>query len=758
MNDAEAVTVKLAELLRHPEDLDKIPALKSEFTRKKAAVDSQLRMGLKEQLEITQNGMNSITDGQRTVNLIKDEMMKIDKLCAEAQNMIRDFPHINLVAQTHRNFSQVETMKNDIEAFDQKLGMLEQLLRDDDQDMENQPNLLAIHYELTRLRDTREAAMDQVKTLDDAQELINNLTLTSGATLQEYFSRLDEIVDWFDDHIGTACMNLIPLVQSGNNGMIVRLALIIQEEEKSDKKVKALQDAQKEYKELASKLKSINAGPKELRGYKDKFLKAIEISAQQQIDASNQTFLEDPDKLEKSVRWYFNDLNTVKLGMVSLMPKKWKILQTYTSIYHQQMHDWLVARLDDPETIPTQMLAILNWVDKYYAKMTKLGVPEDQLNPPLIDGRSADIVREYRQLIIRAVDEWMDRMSATDRQAFSTRAENALDSDENGAFRTKTLGDMWRMLREQLTVAGGSERHDVVEGVADAMFRALAARQHMWRDLTNAELQRYCQPSAEPEGLQQFQDWLIAIANDQIACIDDEGEAEGQTSYLTSFSRDVQALISDEYSGTASAALESLRDGYVDLSTHCLSVFASLIFAVDFRVLLGEFFTPTWYGKKGIGQAISTFEDYLNDYAPVLHPSLREILVEELSDELLVRYLSAVRNKGVKFKRQDPYLEKVRDDVVTLFNFAERFEAFTTIKEKWRVIDGFTKLIDEPKSVVPDVYEDFKREYWDAGMGWVEAVLRARDDFDRSLLNAVKARAAEMETQRGPETIMSKVK
>lgn len=757
MNDAETVTVKLAELLRHPDDLDKIPALKSEFTRKKAAVDSQLRLGLKEQLEITQNGMNSISDGQRTVNQIKDEMMKIDKLCAEAQNMIRDFPHINLVAQTHRNFSQVQTMRNDIEGFDQKLRLVESLLKQDDADIEQQPNLLAIHYELTKLRDIKDAAMDQVKTLEDAQELINNLQLNTGATLQDYFAKLDEVVEWFDEHVGQACLNLIPLIQSGNNGMVVRLALIIEEEEKSDKKVKALQDAQKEYKELASKLKSINAGPKELRGYKDKFLKAIEITCQQQIDASNQAFQDDPEKLEKSVRWYFNDLNTVKLGMVTLMPKKWKILQTYTNIYHRQMHDWLVGRLDDPELLPTQMLVILNWIEKYYTKMAKLGVTKQQLNPPLIDGRETDIVREYRQLIVKAVDEWMDRMSVTDKQAFTARSENGLDTDENGAFRTKTMGDMWRMLREQLTVAGSSQRQDVVEGVADAMFRTLTARQRMWETLVNGELQKYNTPSAETEGLQPLQDWLIAIANDQIACIDD-GEDESSASYLTSFSQDVLSLVSENYTATATAAIDGLRDGYVDLSTHCLSVFAGLIFAVDFRTLLPEFFTPTWYGKKGIGQAISTFADYLDDYSPILHPSLREILVEELADELLVRYLSAVRNRGAKFKRQDPYLDKIRDDVVTVFGFFERFEAFETIREKWRVVDGFTRLVDEPKGTIPDVFEAFKRENWDLGVGWVEAVLRCRDDFDRSMLNAVKARAAEVEVQRGPETIMSKVK
>ena len=150
MDDVESATVKLAELLRHPEDLDKITSLKGEFTRKKAAVDGQLRHGLKEQLELTQSGMSSITEGQRTVNLIKEEMMKIDKLCAEAQNMIQDFPHINLVAQTHKNFESVEKMRNDIEAFEDRLENLEILLAQDDEDPANQPNLLQVHYGLTR--------------------------------------------------------------------------------------------------------------------------------------------------------------------------------------------------------------------------------------------------------------------------------------------------------------------------------------------------------------------------------------------------------------------------------------------------------------------------------------------------------------------------------------------------------------------------------------------------------------------------------
>ena len=173
--------MKLAELLRHPDDLDKIPAMKLEYIRKKGAVDSQLRSGLKEQLEVTQSGINGITDGQRTVQLIKEEMMKIDKLCAEAQNMIRDFPNINLVSKTHRNFSAVENMRRNLESFNDKLSQVEQMLREDDQDPEGMPNLLAVHYELTQLRNIRDDAMEQIIRADD---------LSLQGTLEEYFCKI----------------------------------------------------------------------------------------------------------------------------------------------------------------------------------------------------------------------------------------------------------------------------------------------------------------------------------------------------------------------------------------------------------------------------------------------------------------------------------------------------------------------------------------------------------------------------------------
>ena len=751
----DSSTVKLAELLRHPDDLDKIQAMKLEYIRKKEAVDSQLRSGLKEQLEVTQSGMNGITDGQRTVQLIKEEMMKIDKLCAEAQNMIRDFPNINLVAQTHRNFSAVETMRMNLEGFDERVNRVEALLRLDDQDEDNMPNLLAVHYELTQLRNIRDDAMEQISRADDPG---------SQATLEDYFQRLDETVEWFDEHIGKVALNLINVLIGGNNGLVVRLAVIIEAEEKSDKRVKALQEALKDHKEMAARFQSITDGAKQVRGYKEKFLQAIEIHADEQIAESRQKFLEDPAKLEKSVRWFFNELNAVKQGLVPLMPKKWKIFQTYGKIYHQLMHDFLIGMVDDPNTASANMLSILNWPEKYYKKMATLGFSQEELLPPVLDGREGELVREFRQLIIRFLDQWIDRIFQTEKKDFSERNVDGsnLDNDEYGYFRTRNLTDLWRMLREQIDAAGNSERQDVAEGVIDAMILRLKTRQQTWQQMLDDEAARYVGLNPELEGFQALQDWLIATANDQIACIDDN-EEENRFAYLSSFRQKFEPLVSAQYVERVDVEISTLRDGYVDLSTHCLAKFAQLVFAVDFRTVMPDFFTQKWYTATAMKQMIVTFEEYIGDYRTVLHHSLLDIFIEALADELLIRYLSSVKNKGAKFKRTDLYRDKIFDDIKTAFEFFNNSklinpEVGDVLKQKWRVTEGFLTLLEADKASVPDAFASFKMAYWDLQMSWVEAVLRSRDDFDRSMLNSVKAMAAQISVERGMETIMGQVK
>lgn len=748
-------TVKISDLLRHPDDMEKVTSMKLEFMRKKADVDSQLRIGLNEQLKITQSGMNGINDGQRTVQTIKDEMIKIDKLCTEAQNMIRDFPNINLVSQIQKNFSAVEAMRKNLQKFNDSLEYVENMLREDDMDPENMPNLLEVHYELTQLRNIRDNAMEQIARADD-QSL--------QGTLEDYFVRLDEVIEWFDEHIGLIALDIINVLINGNQDMIVRFAVIIEAEEKSDKRVTALQEALKDHKEMAARFQGIMDGARTVRGYKEKFLMAIQLHADEQMTASKEIFLEDPGRLEKSFKWFFNDLNAVKQGMVPLMPKKWKIFQTYGKIYHKTMHDFLVGMVDDPDTNSANTLSILNWPEKYYAKMSRLGFKDDELEPHVLDNRESELVRDFQLLIVRFLDKWLDRIFQTEQKDFADRNIDGsnLGTDEYGYFRTNNLVDMWRMLAEQIDAAGNSQRIDVVEGVVDSMIFRLKTRQQNWQKMLDEEASKYNGNNPETEGFQALQDWLVATANDQIACIDDN-EDEERYAYLTSFRQKFEPLVSPSYLQRIDEQLSTLRNGYVDLSTHCIAKFAQLIFLVDFRAVIPDFFTQKWYTATAMKQMIVTFEEYVGDYKTVLHHSLLDIFIEELADELLIRYLSGVRNKGAKFKRQDPFKDKIFNDVSTAFEFFNNNELLSpdvaeVIKQKWRVTESFLALIELEKSQIPDYFVELKTDYWDLQFSWVEAVLRARDDFDRSLLNSVKAKAAQVVVIRGSETIMSKVK
>ena len=779
---AEPSLPKLQDLLKHPEDLDKIPFLKAEFARKKAAIDAQLKVGIKEQNDRTQIGMDELKDAQRKLQEIKEEMIKIDRLCTEAKNMVSDVPNLGRIATISRNFQMIEKAKAQLESFNPQIDNLENLLRRDAEDLDNQPNLLEIHKGLTELRDFRDEAMDQIKVTKDR---------SMENTLLDNLSRLDDVIEDFDRNFGYACMNMIDFVQADNRSILVRLALVIEKEEQSDRKAQAMRDARQQYADLASRFKSINiSSERQLRGYKEKFLKTIEFVAQQRFDETEPAFLDDPDKLTKQLKWFFNNLFAVKAGMTGTMPKKWKIYETYTNIYHALMHNFLIKFVDNPELSPPHMLAVSDWVPEYYKRMAKLGWQVSDLSPHVIDERDPELIREYRQLIVKAVDSWMDRMHGNDRQAFISRQQDYIESNEHGYFRTKTLSDLWRMLHEQTLHAGSSNRADVVEGVIDAMFSALKQRQQLWQVAISDETARYSSStsaSMEPEGVSALQDWLVALANDQITCVDDSSSSmddpRSSSSYLARFQSDFEPLVTPSYlTSRALPEIDSIRLGFIDLATSSIATFVSLIFAVDFRSTLQDFFTAKWYNEAGMRRICSTFEDYLADYKACLHPTLLDVLVEELADQLLIAYLGSIRNKGVKFRRNDAFVEKIRDDVITAFEFFESLTLpsqdgdgnsappvvptfdFPALKENYRAINFTVRLLEADKSAIPTVFAEFRQVYPDVNIGWVEVVLRARDDFERAMINGVKTKAGELITMGGGagaggvETVMGKVK
>jgi exocyst complex component 3 len=735
MNDAEGVTVKLAELLRHPDDLDKIPALKSEFIRKKAAVDGQLKIGLKELLDITNHGIGSISDGQKVVGQIKEEMMKIDKLCAEAQDMIRDFPNINVVAQTHRNFTQVETMKKDLETFNERLSEVGTLLRRDQDNMEEMPNLLQIHHELSLLRNIRDDAMDQIHRAGDA---------SMQNELENFFVRMDEVVDWFDENLGTICVNLMPYAQEGRHGLIVRAAIIIEDEERNDRKARALQDVQREHKDLASRFKSFTTGPKETRGYKEKLLQAIKFSTEAQMQQAEEKFIQDqnPKKLSSYMKWYFVSLAEAKDILSKLMPRKWRIFETYVKIYHQTVHDSLIKLIDDPNTPPPHLLAIIKWEEVYYRNMQQLDCIESSLSPQLLDNRSGDLVREWWQVIVKNLDSWMSESRRLDAREFAARSESfQLDKDAQGRLRTKNLTTMWQFFSAPIDQAVKAQREDVVESVVDAIFVSLRDWQATWQRRLDEECDKNTtQKPGDSDGFVSLQEFLIAVANDQIFCIDEEDGPGFLPQFITQF----EPHVSENYRERLTQDISLFQYSSVDFATHCVAKVVEITFASEFRSVFSTFFTERWiYPDQtyvGMPSVLFTLMEYITEYKELFTGDMYFIYVEELCDTLLFTFLQSVRNKGIKFRRDAPFGPRLREDVIACFAwFDQNIPDPAATKLKWKPVEPFLNLLASEKAALPDVYRGLRELVPEIQWSWVECVLKSRDDWDRSTISSVKA-------------------
>src|SRR5690349_2027545 len=88
------------------------------------------------------------------------------------------------------------------------------------------PNLLLVHYQLYKLENLRNTTMHMAK----------DESLDVKVTLKQYFGRLDQVVEEFEEYLWELSRNMIDLIKNKQGAVIVRLIKIIESEEAADAK------------------------------------------------------------------------------------------------------------------------------------------------------------------------------------------------------------------------------------------------------------------------------------------------------------------------------------------------------------------------------------------------------------------------------------------------------------------------------------------------------------------------------------------
>lgn len=98
MSSAVSPAQAIGEYLQAPDDLVKISAFRKKFEKEKASIDARLKNGVKEQLQATREGLRKLLGTRDNVQVVKDEMLAIEKACDDPHIRVPTFDQIGRVS------------------------------------------------------------------------------------------------------------------------------------------------------------------------------------------------------------------------------------------------------------------------------------------------------------------------------------------------------------------------------------------------------------------------------------------------------------------------------------------------------------------------------------------------------------------------------------------------------------------------------------------------------------------------------------
>ncbi|KAJ8099879.1 exocyst complex component Sec6-domain-containing protein [Lipomyces tetrasporus] len=750
---AESAISSLADLLRYPDDLAKISSIKERLVRDKAAIDLQLKSGVQTQLDITKNGLKNLLDAKALVGALSSELVNLHIFCAQAEKMVPGFSQINRVSKVRRNFMAVEDVMRNLQELPAKLNQMEALIDADGKDIFGpMTNFLTIHYELSRLRDFRDQAMFQAaRSSEDAKR-----------TLQKYFTRLDNVIQEFDDIVFDIAQNLLEVLREGNSSLIVRWAKVIDLEERLDTKVKILKSASESHMELARHL-SMSSQPtgmtRALRNYDDRLTECIKLGAKDVFRNCVSTFPDDPSTLLDNLYWVTRDILFAKTDLTKCVPANWKITNRFVAAYHQELYV-LFKSLVSKDTEAGLLLKVVRWSQKYNDTLVKeLEIPQEQLTPPLLDGQEEEILGDYMRLICRKVDEWMTNLQKTEYNEFIERVQ-APDVDPESKYGLANTPIVFQMLNQQINVGIDSDEIRVVAGVIHECKRQLLVRQQKWINVVRDEIQKSNSAMDEvPGGLLEY---CIAVANDQV-----RGADYTENIITRQINVNVDVLVhSDDDRNTQTRMVQELEDamdGFIATAKSCMLEMVGMVM-FDLQPSFANLFKNSWYtspvtttapdgtitstpASLVIQEVVRTFEEYNSELTEHFNPDLFQIYIDDLLEATLVSYLSAIsKNKGASLSARS--LDQIKSDVAIMYPFFTTFTDSEHVESQFNGIEIFMGLASSDKIGAIEGFRALKENFPDAPLKFVEDVLRAREDLDsksvKEYMEAVRSECASL--------------
>lgn len=470
--------------------------------------------------------------------------------------------------------------------------------------------------------------------------------------------------------------------------------------------------------DASSKFKSMQANARRIKYYRSKIMKSITESIKDTFEDAYARNEHNPAGFLEDLDWLYKDLIRVEKDLVPCFAPDYDIYAFFVKGYHKAL-DAIIKKLLASEPEASLLLVLNQWLKEYKKTMKELEVPPEYLEPPLLEGKEQSLIDDYLQLIIKKLDEWTMNLMKTEIQEFTTRREPP-EIDSDGMYGTQGAVILFQMVNQQVDVATESGQGAILAKVISEINRVMRGTQDQWTKTLEAEFKKQTEKPEDVVG--GLDSYSIALGNDQIKSAD----------YVEALLNRLEPLVSEKYRVTINERLNDAIDGYLDVAKKCIKTLIGVIFN-DLKPATKQLFTSAWYDGIML-QIVETMRDYMTDCQEFLNPSLLDLLVDDLLETFIVAYLTALANSSKL--RMPAATDRIKEDISLVFNFFSTVKPAKELEVDFEVIEMVLGLLEASKSMVFLSFWSFAKVHG-PNIPFVEGLMKARGDFDRSAVNEV---------------------
>ncbi|KAL7746700.1 SNARE-binding exocyst subunit S6 [Sorochytrium milnesiophthora] len=734
----EIALARLSDVLRHPDDLNtKLEVLRKKIASEKTVIEAQLKAGTQTQLDDCQTGLDNLFKTRDELEQVRKNLKVTDEACAQSKDMIPSFGKIKLLSKAHRNFVTTRETLIKFQGLNERVERVRGSLDDHSRNpLGSAPDLLFMHYELFLLEEFRANTMAQMKGA--SAEVVDTLTI--------YFRRLDDLSQRFTDYLWDLARHALDLINAGQGSVLVRLAKIIEHEEKADEAALAARASRNGSSSSLNAQGNVNP-LRIIKSYRSMLFDVLHESISEKFEMHYAQLKDETVKLFTELRAFvIQDLTIVYDDLVSKFPPKYKIFPFFVLEYHRHVFD-TVNRVITDNLETGAILFLLRWVREYYEEMnSKLGITEELLEPKLLDGQEGVLVEDYLKLVKQKLDEWMHNLLTTETREFQTREQPPeVDTQEHYQLAAPVI--MFNMVNQQIDIAMDSSRGQLLQDVIVECKQVLFTYQNHFTQVLTQEYNRFsADPSKCPGGVIEY---TMALANDNLRC----------TEFVDLIIKRVENDAEPDYREHMLRDLNDAMDGFMKLAKTACSVLIDFAFHDVKPAFQRLFVPPAWYDNELMNDIIATLNDYCTDYQTHLQEYLFGKLITDMMDRFLLLYIDAMRNKQVKL-RLPQARDRMNSDLSNVISFFAQFKSAKRVEKHFELMEKLFTVVCSSKRMIFVDYYSLAKSYSDVPLPFIEDVLLKRDDMDKptvkEIMESIRQKAKDVPPD-APKSVFSRL-